>query len=139
MVTIAELLEARGEISKLETLKKRAITEDELMPLLHNRQVAVRGIEQDLKDSYREKFPKWLNAEDLESLCLFITVCNLLDHYGREWTEYNKPKKAIQYLKTSKTFLEKAIGEFTQGLDLAEKLRLVREATRRIEKQGRAG
>jgi len=49
VVTIAELLEARGEISKLETLKKRAITEDELMPLLHNRQVAVRDIEQDLK------------------------------------------------------------------------------------------
>jgi len=41
-----------------------------------------------------------LNAEDLESLCLFITVCNLLDHYGREWLEYSKPRKAIQYLKT---------------------------------------
>ena len=31
MVTIAELLEARGEIAQLEALKKRSITEDELI------------------------------------------------------------------------------------------------------------
>ncbi len=139
MVTIAELLEARGEIAQLEALKKRTITEDELMPLLHNRRVAVQDIEQELREDYREKFPQWLNAEDLEALCLFIVTANLLDHYSREWLEFNKPKKAIQYLKTSKTFLEKAIGEFTQGLDLDEKLRLVREATRRIDNEGRAG
>jgi hypothetical protein len=47
--------------------------------------------------------------------------------------EYNKPRKAIQYLRTAKTFLKKAIEEFTQGLTLDEKIRLVREATRRIE------
>lgn len=133
MVTIAELLEARGEIAQLETLKKRSITEDELMPILHNRRVAVQEIEQELRKDYKEKFPKWLNAEDLESLCLFIVTANLFDHYIREWLQYNKPKKAIQYLRTAKTFLEKAIGEFTQGLTLDEKLRLVREATRRIE------
>jgi len=133
VVTIAELLEARGEIAQLETLKKRSITEDELMPILHNRRVAVQEIEQELREDYQEKFPKWLNAEDLESLCLFIVTANLFDHYSREWLQYNKPKKAIQYLRTAKTFLEKAIGEFTQGLTLDEKLRLVREATRRIE------
>jgi len=133
MVTIAELLEARGEIAQLETLKKRFITEDELMPILHNRRVAVQEIEQELREDYKEKFPKWLNAEDLESLCLFIVTANLFDHYSREWMEYNKPRKAIQYLRTAKTFLKKAIEEFTQGLTLDEKLRLVREATRRIE------
>lgn len=133
MVTIAELLEARGEIAQLETLKKRSITEDELMPILHNRRVAVQDIEQELREDYQEKFPKWLNAEDLESLCLFIVTANLFDHYSREWMGYNKPRKAIQYLRTAKTFLEKAIGEFTQGLTLDEKIRLVREATRRIE------
>ena len=133
MVTIAELLEARGEIAQLETLKKRAISEDELMPILHNRRVAVQEIEQELREDYKEKFPKWLNAEDLESLCLFIVTANLFDHYSREWMEYNKPRKAIQYLRTAKTFLKKAIEEFTQGLTLDEKLRLVREATRRIE------
>ena len=85
MVTIAELLEARGEIAQLETLKKRSITEDELMPLLHNRRVAVQDIEQELREDYREKFPQWLNAEDLEALCLFIVTANLLDHYSREW------------------------------------------------------
>ena len=139
MVTIAELLEARGEIAQLETLKKRSITEDELMPILHNRRVAVQEIEQELREDYKEKFPKWLNAEDLESLCLFIVTANLFDHYSREWMEYNKPRKAIQYLRTAKTFLKKAIEEFTQGLTLDEKMRLVREATRRIEKQGRVG
>lgn len=133
MVTIAELLEARGEIAQLETLKKRSITEDELMPILHNRRVAVQEIEQELREDYKEKFPKWLNAEDLESLCLFIVTANLFDHYSREWMKYNKPRKAIQYLRTAKTFLKKAIEEFTQGLTLNEKLRLVREATRRIE------
>ena len=133
MVTIAELLEARGEIAQLETLKKRAISEDELMPILHNRRVAVQEIEQELREDYKEKFPKWLNAEDLEALCLFIVTANLFDHYSREWMEYNKPRKAIQYLRTAKTFLKKAIEEFTQGLTLDEKLRLVREATRRIE------
>ncbi len=137
MATIAELLEARGEIAQLEALKKRTITEDELMPLLHNRRVGVRDIEQELKENYREKFPKWLNAEDRETLCLMIVTCNLLEHYSREWLEHNKPKKAIQYLRTSKTFLEKSLAEFTQGLDLEEKLKLVREATKRIEKQGR--
>ncbi len=136
MVTIAELLEARGEIAQLEALKKRSITEDELMPILHNRRVAVQEIEQELREDYKEKFPKWLNAEDLESLCLFIVTANLFDHYRREWLQYNKPRKAIQYLRTAKTFLEKAIGEFTQGLTLEEKLRLVREATRRIENIG---
>jgi len=139
MATIAELLEARGEIAQLEALKKRSITEDELMPILHNRRVAVQEIEQELREDYREKFPKWLNAEDLETMCLFIVTANLLDHYSREWTEHNKPRKAIQYLKTAKTFLEKAIGEFTQEVDLEEKLRLVREATRRINQRGRAG
>ena len=139
MVTIAELLEARGEIAQLEALKKRFITEDELMPILHNRRVAVQEIEQELREDYQEKFPKWLNAEDLESLCLFIVTANLFDHYSREWMEYNKPRKAIQYLRTAKTFLKKAIEEFTQGLTLDEKMRLVREATRRIEKQGRVG
>lgn len=133
MVTIAELLEARGEIAQLETLKKRSITEDELMPILHNRRVAVQEIEQELREDYKEKFPKWLNAEDMESLCLFIVTANLFDHYSREWMEYNKPRKAIQYLRTAKTFLKKAIEEFTQGLTLDEKLRLVQEATRRIE------
>ena len=133
MITIAELLEARGEIAQLEALKKRSITEDELMPILHNRRVAVQDIEQELREGYKEKFPKWLNAEDLESLCLFIVTANLFDHYSREWMEYNKPRKAIQYLRTAKTFLKKAIEEFTQGLTLDEKLRLVREATRRIE------
>ena len=133
MVTIAELLEARGEIAQLETLKKRSITEDELMPILHNRRVAVQEIEQELQEDYKEKFPKWLNAEDLESLCLLIVTANLFDHYSREWMEYNKPRKAIQYLRTAKTFLKKAIEEFTQGLTLDEKIRLVREATRRIE------
>ena len=133
MVTIAELLEARGEIAQLETLKKRSITKDELMPILHNRRVAVQEIEQELREDYQEKFPKWLNAEDLESLCLFIVTANLFDHYSREWMEYNKPRKAIQYLRTAKTFLKKAIEEFTQGLTLDEKIRLVREATRRIE------
>ena len=133
MVTIAELLEARGEIAQLEALKKRSITEDELMPILHNRRVAVQEIEQELREDYKEKFPKWLNAEDLESLCLLIVTANLLDHYSREWMKYNKPRKAIQYLRTAKTFLKKAIEEFTQGLTLDEKLRLVREATRRIE------
>ena len=44
MVTIAELLEARGEIAQLEALKKRSITEDELMPILHNRREATRRI-----------------------------------------------------------------------------------------------
>ena len=133
MVTIAELLEARGEIAQLETLKKRSITEDELMPILHNRRVAVQEIEQELREDYQEKFPKWLNVEDLESLCLLIVTANLFDHYSREWMEYNKPRKAIQYLRTAKTFLKKAIEEFTQGLTLDEKIRLVREATRRIE------
>jgi hypothetical protein len=133
MVTIAELLEARGEIAQLETLKKRSITEDELMPILHNRRVAVQEIEQELREDYQEKFPKWLNAEDLESLCLLIVTANLFGHYSREWMEYNKPRKAIQYLRTAKTFLKKAIEEFTQGLTLDEKIRLVREATRRIE------
>lgn len=133
MVTIAELLEARGEIAQLETLKKRSISEDELMPILHNRRVAVQEIEQELQEDYKEKFPKWLNAEDLESLCLLIVTANLFDHYSREWMEYNKPRKAIQYLRTAKTFLKKAIEEFTQGLTLDEKIRLVREATRRIE------
>lgn len=133
MVTIAELLEARGEIAQLEKLKKRAISEDELMPILHNRRVAVQEIEQELREDYKEKFPKWLNAEDMESLCLFIVTANLFDHYSREWMEYNKPRKAIQYLRTAKTFLKKAIEEFTQGLTLDEKMRLVREATRRIE------
>ena len=139
MVTIAELLEARGEIAQLETLKKRFITEDELMPILHNRRVAVQDIEQELREDYQEKFPKWLNAEDLEALCLFIVTANLFEHYSYEWLQYNKPKKAIQYLKTAKTFLEKAIAEFTEQLPLEEKMRLVREATRRIEKQGRVG
>ena len=133
MVTIAELLEARGEIAQLETLKKRSITEDELMPILHNRRVAVQEIEQELREDYQEKFPKWLNVEDLESLCLLIVTANLFDHYSREWMEYNKPRKAIQYIRTAKTFLKKAIEEFTQGLTLDEKIRLVREATRRIE------
>jgi hypothetical protein len=133
VVTIAELLEARGEIAQLETLKKRSISEDELMPILHNRRVAVQEIEQELQEDYKEKFPKWLNAEDLESLCLLIVTANLFDHYSREWMEYNKPRKAIQYLRTAKTFLKKAIEEFTQGLTLDEKIRLVREATRRIE------
>ena len=133
MVTIAELLEARGEIAQLETLKKRSISEDELMPILHNRRVAVQEIEQELQEDYKEKFPKWLNAEDLESLCLLIVTANLFDHYSREWMEDNKPRKAIQYLRTAKTFLKKAIEEFTQGLTLDEKIRLVREATRRIE------
>ena len=133
MITIAELLEARGEIAQLEALKKRSITEDELMPILHNRRVAVQEIEQELREGYKEKFPKWLNAEDLESLCLLIVTANLFDHYSREWMEYNKPRKAIQYLRTAKTFLKKAIEEFTRGLTLDEKLRLVREATRRIE------
>lgn len=139
MPTIAELLEARGEIAKLEALKHRDISEDELMPLLHNRRVAIRDYEQELKENYHEKFPKWLNSEDLEAICLFMTVCNLLDHYSREWLQYNKPRKAIQYLKTAKTFLEKSISEFTQELDLDEKMRLVREATRRIDTEGRAG
>ena len=71
MVTIAELLEARGEIAQLETLKKRFITEDELMPILHNRRVAVQEIEQELREDYK-KAPQWLNAEDLEALCLFM-------------------------------------------------------------------
>ena len=133
MATIAELLEARGEIAQLETLKKRSITEDELMPILHNRRVAVQEIEQELREDYQEKFPKWLNVEDLESLCLLIVTANLFDHYSREWMEYNKPRKAIQYIRTAKTFLKKAIEEFTQGLTLDEKIRLVREATRRIE------
>ncbi len=133
MITIAELLEARGEIAQLEALKKRSITEDELMPILHNRRVVVQEIEQELREGYKEKFPKWLNAEDLETMCLFIVTANLLDHYSREWMKYNKPRKAIQYLRTAKTFLKKAIEEFTQGLTLDEKLRLVREATRRIE------
>jgi hypothetical protein len=95
--------------------------------------VAVQEIEQELQEDYKEKFPKWLNAEDLESLCLLIVTANLFDHYSREWMEYNKPRKAIQYLRTAKTFLKKAIEEFTQGLTLDEKIRLVREATRRIE------
>src|SRR5690554_4140155 len=103
------------------------------MPILHNRRVAVQEIEQELQKDYKEKFPEWLNAEDLESLCLFIVTANLFDHYSREWMEYNKPRKAIQYLRTAKTFLVKAIEEFTQGLTLDEKMRLVREATRRIE------
>ena len=133
VITIAELLEARGEIAQLETLKKRAISEDELMPILHNRRVAVQEIEQELREDYKEKFPKWLNAEDLEALCLFIVTANLFEHYSYEWLQYNKPKKAIQYLRTAKTFLEKAIAEFTEQLPLEEKLRLVREATRRIE------
>ena len=136
MVTIAELLEARGEIAQLEALKKRFITEDELMPILHNRRVAVQDIEQELREDYQEKFPKWLNAEDLESLCLFIVTANLFDHCRREWLQYNKPRKAIQYLRTAKTILEKAIAEFTEQLPLEEKLRLVREATRRIENIG---
>lgn len=133
MLTIAELLEARGEIAQLEALKQRHITEDELIPLLHNRRVGVRDYEQELKEDYQEKFPKWLNAEDLEVMCLFIMICNLLDHYSREWTEFNKPRKSIQYLRTSKTFLVKAIGEFTEKLSTDEKLRLIREATKRIE------
>jgi hypothetical protein len=103
------------------------------MPILHNRRVAVQEIEQELREDYQEKFPKWLNAEDLESLCLLIVTANLFDHYSREWMEYNKPRKAIQYIRTAKTFLKKAIEEFTQGLTLDEKIRLVREATRRIE------
>ena len=139
MASIAELLEARGEIAQLEALKKRSITEDELMPILHNRRVAVQDIEQELKADYREKFPQWLNAGDLETLCLLIVTANLLEHYSREWMQHNKPRKAIQYLRTAKTFLEKSIGEFSQDLDLDEKLRLVREATRRINEQGRAG
>ena len=133
MPTIAELLEARGEIAKLEALNKRAITEDELMPLLHNRRVGAQDYEEELKAEYREKIPGYLNTENLEDMCLLIATCNLFEHYTREWLKYNKPKKAIQYLRTSKTFLEKSITEFTQGLDTKEKLRLIREATRRIE------
>jgi len=82
VVTIAELLEARGEIAQLEKLKKRSISEDELMPILHNRRVAVQEFEQELREGYKEKFPKWLNAEDPESLCLFIVTANLFDHYS---------------------------------------------------------
>ena len=45
MPTIAELLESRGEIAKLEALnQRRAITEDELMPLLHNRRVGAQEL-----------------------------------------------------------------------------------------------
>lgn len=132
MPTIAELLEARGDIAQLEELKQRTITEDELMPLLHNRQVAIKDYEKELEKDYREKFPEWLNREDLEAMCLCITVCNLLEHYGREWLRFNRPKKAIQYVKTARTFLEKAIGEFTEKLPMDEKLRLIRETTRRL-------
>jgi len=82
VVTIAELLEARGEIAQLEKLKKRSISEDELMPILHNRRVAVQEFEQELREGYKEKFPKWLNAEDLEALCLFIVTANLFEHYS---------------------------------------------------------
>lgn len=60
--------------------------------MLHNRRVAVQDIEQELREDYREKFPQWLNAKDLEALCLFIVTANLLDHYSREWLEFNKPK-----------------------------------------------
>ena len=136
MPTIAELLQARGDIAQLEELKQRAISEDELMPMLHNRQVVIKDYEKELKANYREKFPEWLNREDLEAMCLCITVCNLLEHYGREWLKFNRPKKAIQYIKTSQTFLEKAIGEFTEKLPLEEKLRLVRETTRRLREGG---
>lgn len=136
MITIAELLEARGEIAALETLNQRTITEDELMPLLHNRRVAIRDVEMELKSGYREKFPKWLNGEDTEALCICITICNILDHYSREWVRYNKPRKAIQYLRTSKTYLEKGITEFCRDLDVEEKLSLIREATKRIENGG---
>jgi hypothetical protein len=137
MPTIAELLEARGDIAKLEALQQRAITEDELMPLLHNRRVGAQEYEQGLKAEYREKVPTYLNAENLEVMCLLIATCNLLEHYAREWLKYNKPKKAIQFLKTAKTFLEKSIAEFTRELPLEEKLRLIREATKRIEGEGR--
>ncbi len=136
MPTIAELLQARGDIAQLEELEQRTITEDELMPMLHNRQVAIKDYEKELRANYREKFPKWLNKEELEAMCLCITVCNLLEHYGREWLEYNKPRKAIQYIKTSKTFLEKAINEFTEKVSTEEKLRLIRETTRRLQEGG---
>ena len=41
---------------------------------------------------FKEKFPKWLNAEDLEALCLFVVTANLFEHYSYEWLQYNKPK-----------------------------------------------
>ncbi len=137
MPTIAELLEARGDIAKLEALQQRAITEDELMPLLHNRRVGLREYEQELKAEYREKYPKYLNREEIEALSLFLAIGSVMESYRLEWLKYKKPKKAIQFLKTAKTFLEKSIAEFTRELPLEEKLRLIREATKRIEGEGR--
>lgn len=137
MPTIAELLEARGDIAKLEALNQRAITEDELMPLLYNRRVGAQEYEQELKTEYREKCPKYLNREEIEALSLFLAIGSVMESYRLEWLKYNKPKKAIQFLKTAKTFLEKSIAEFTRELPLEEKLRLIREATKRIEGEGR--
>lgn len=129
-----ELIIARAEINKLEKAKQREITEDELIPLLHNCRTAFNDYEKDLRSNYKEKFPTYLNKEDSEALSIVIACMNIMDALAMEWIQYNRPKQAIKYLKTGRTFLGKALGEFTKNVSKEDRINLLRKATEQIEK-----
>jgi len=133
-LTIAELLRARNEIDKLETITKRDITEDELIPLLHNCRVAFQDYENDLRADYiKEKHPTYLNKEELENLSCLIAAAEIVYSVTFDFIKYKRPKKAVKYLKTARTCIVKAIIEVAEKLPREEKLRLVRYATKKIE------
>jgi hypothetical protein len=133
-MTIAELLRARNEIDKLETLTKRDITEDELQPLLHNCRVAFQDYENELRTDYtKEKHPTYLNKEELETLSCLIAAAEIVYSVAFDFIKYKRPKKAVKYLKTARTLIIKAIAEVAEKLPRDEKLRLVKHATKRIK------
>lgn len=134
---ITQLITARSEIDKLEITNNREITDDELHPILHNCHAACRDYEQELRAEYKEKFPTYLNREDLDSLSIIVMLITILDSLMFEWIQYKRPKLAIKYLKTGKTFLCKSLAEFTSKLPKEDKLRLIREATKKIKESER--
>lgn len=135
---MAELLRARADIDRIEKTKQRDITDNELYPLLHNVRVESKDLENELRENYKEKFPTYLNKEDLDSLAIMIVQIEIIDRLMFEWLAFKRPKKAIKYIKSARTFLIKAITEFTEQLPKEEKIKLIRKATKLVdESRGR--
>lgn len=131
MATIAELLRARNHIAVWEQEHGREATPDDLMVILYNQQTEETREKRESKKRMKKRQVKkkeYLTKRDKEYLIVMAACTQGLQNIIDEWQEHDQNPFLLRCLRTSETWLYKAMEWMTKDLPEREKMNLLRTA-----------
>lgn len=132
MPTIAELLKARNHIAVWEQEHSREATPSDLQVILYNQKVeeqrAKEAARRRRKQKKQARSKDYLTKRDKEYIIIMAACTQGLQNIIDEWQEHDQNPFLLRCLRTSSTWLYKAMNWMTKDLPERDKLSLLRDA-----------